>query len=83
VGDRKLASVGVHVHRKVTVHGLALNVSTALEPFQLIVACGSGAPPTSLSLESGRPLSVWDIAPQYASAFRRREPLLSPSPTVE
>jgi lipoate-protein ligase B len=86
VGDRKLASVGVHVHRKVTVHGLALNVSTALEPFQLIVACGSGAPPTSLSLESGRLLSVWDIAPQYASALaalRRREPLLSPSPTVE
>jgi lipoate-protein ligase B len=86
VGEKKLASVGVHVHKKVTMHGLALNVATALEPFQLIRACGAGAPPTSLALESGRHPTVWEVAPQYVSAFARilrREPLLSPPPLVE
>jgi lipoyl(octanoyl) transferase len=84
VGDRKLASVGVHVHKRVAIHGLALNVTAALEPFQLIVACGTGAPATSLSLESGRALDVWDIAPRYAEALiLRREALISPSPSVE
>jgi lipoate-protein ligase B len=86
VDDRKLASVGVHVHRRVTIHGLALNVATALEPFQLIVACGSGAPSTSLELETGLPIGVWEIATQYASALARilrREPLLSTPPSVK
>jgi lipoyl(octanoyl) transferase len=85
-GDKKLASVGVHVHKKVTMHGLALNVATALEPFQLIRACGADAPPTSLALESGRHPTVWEVAPQYVAAFAgilRREPLLSPPPLVE
>ena len=40
VGDAKLASIGVHVSRWVTTHGLALNVSTDLEFFRAIVACG-------------------------------------------
>src|SRR5262245_52657605 len=30
VGEAKLGSIGVHVHRRVAIHGLALNVNTAL-----------------------------------------------------
>lgn len=38
--ERKLASVGVHLRRNVTSHGVAINVGTDLRYFDLIVACG-------------------------------------------
>jgi lipoyl(octanoyl) transferase len=40
VGDRKIASIGVHVSRGVTTHGFAVNVNNDLEPFSWVVACG-------------------------------------------
>ncbi len=40
VGDRKIASLGVHVARGVATHGFAINVTNDLEPFSWIVACG-------------------------------------------
>ena len=37
---RKIASIGIHVKQWVTLHGFALNVSTDLSRFDLIVPCG-------------------------------------------
>jgi lipoate-protein ligase B len=37
---RKIASIGIHVKQWVTFHGFALNVSTDLRGFGLIVPCG-------------------------------------------
>lgn len=39
-GGRKIASIGIHVRQWVTWHGFALNVTTDLTPFSLIVPCG-------------------------------------------
>lgn len=55
VEDRKLGSIGLHLSRGVTTHGVGLNVVTDLTPFSWVVPCGLTAPMTSLARETGRP----------------------------
>jgi len=52
---RKIASIGLHVSRGITTHGLAINVNNDLQPFEWIVPCGiEGVGMTSVSREIQR-----------------------------
>lgn len=59
--DRKVGAIGIRVSRGVTMHGFALNCDCDLSWFDRIVPCGiSDAAVTTLSAESGQPVTVTD-----------------------
>jgi lipoyl(octanoyl) transferase len=69
----KICAFGVHVRQRVSIHGFALNVTSDLDAFRLIVPCGlSGARVTSMKrlLGDGAP-SVEALVDSVASAFAR------------
>jgi lipoyl(octanoyl) transferase len=62
VGGKKIASVGLAVHRNVTFHGFAHNVTTDLREFQKIRPCGHEADiMTSMQECLGRPIDLEDV----------------------
>jgi lipoate-protein ligase B len=70
VAERKIGSIGVHVNRGVTTHGLAVNVSNDLQPFEWIVPCGiDHCQVTSLTRELGAEQDVHAFATTLAERF--------------
>jgi lipoyl(octanoyl) transferase len=68
---RKIASIGIHIHKWVTTHGYALNVDLDPAPFtEWITACGiEGAAFTTMAGELGRPVTVEDVRGPAAGAL--------------
>ena len=67
---RKIGSIGVHVSRGVTTHGLAINVNNDLQPFEWIVPCGiDGCRMTSLARELGAEQDFDEFATTLAGRF--------------
>ncbi len=71
VRGRKLGSIGLAVHRNVTYHGFAHNVSTDLSYFERIRPCGNeGRVMTSLEKETGRMVDMDAFKDRVTSDFR-------------
>ena len=89
-GGRKIASIGIHVKQWVTFHGFALNVSTDLSYFDLIVPCGiKDVVMTSISRELGRDdhVALWEeardaVVAGIAEAFQLQPVFASPTPAI-
>ena len=81
VGERKIASIGVHVSHGVTAHGFAVNVDNDLQPFEWIVPCGLHAQMTSVCRELGSAPHLPCFRKRMAYAFTqehgRRQRLIS------
>lgn len=77
---RKIASIGIHVRQWVTWHGFALNVTTDLSYFDLIVPCGiPDVQMTSIQreLQERAPRGLWDrtmdnVVRGFAEVFAMR-----------
>jgi lipoyl(octanoyl) transferase len=80
---RKIGSIGVHVSRGVTTHGLSVNVSNDLQPFEWVVPCGiEGCQVSSLSRELGAEQELAPfadtVAERYAAVYEREPSEASP-----
>ena len=84
VGREKLAAIGVRIARWVTSHGFALNATTDLDYFGLIVPCGiADRGVTSLQRLVGREVDRTEVEDRIVGHFCRVFGRACPLPTSQ
>lgn len=72
VGRNQICAIGLAVQKMTSLHGIALNVSTELSYDTLINPCGlTDRGITSLSRETGRPVSIAQAKPIVQAALSK------------
>jgi lipoyl(octanoyl) transferase len=67
---RKITAIGMRIHRKVSMHGFAMNVNTDLDYFSYIIPCGiTDKGVTSLQKELGHPVEMDEVKNLVISEF--------------
>ncbi len=70
IENRKIASVGIRIRAGRTMHGIAINVTTDLRAFSLLVPCGmKNVEVTSLEREYGRPVLFEEVRSRFAGCL--------------
>ncbi|MBX3118351.1 MAG: lipoyl(octanoyl) transferase LipB [Fimbriimonadaceae bacterium] len=70
VDEKKICAIGIKMRRWVSMHGIALNCSNDLKPFEYIVPCGiktHGV--TSISEQLGREVTQGEVLPHLIAGF--------------
>lgn len=82
-GERKIASIGIHLSRGVSSHGFAVNVDNDLAPFEWAVACGLPGVRMTSAREQGATEDARCFARRMGHAFARtlgrRQRLVAPA----
>lgn len=77
VAGRKIAALGLRVSKGCTYHGLSLNVSMDLEPFQRINPCGYAGLQVTQCADLGIKQSLAILAHEWCNYFAQRLPCVT------
>jgi len=70
--ERKICAIGIKVSRGISMHGLALNVSTDLEAFKLINPCGFvNKSVTSIAKEIQKKISLKEVEERLSNEIQK------------
>lgn len=71
VGKNKIASVGFHIHRNVSIHGASFNINPDLKPFTYFLPCGiTDKGVTSMSLETKKEIDLEKASKRLEKIYR-------------
>jgi len=69
VEGKKIASVGIHVRRQISIHGVAMNVTTDLSRFSAITPCGISQVKMTSLCDQGIKLGLEEAASLFGQMF--------------
>ena len=73
VGDEKIAALGVRLSRWISMHGVALNVTTDLSFYDGIIPCGIFEYDViSMSDLLGRKINIFEVMTNFKAFFREQ-----------